>query len=148
MKISRSENMRRIRSKDTAPELFVRRLLRDRGFPGYRLHRPDLPGKPDIAFIKLKKAIQVHGCFWHGHTCREGVRKPKSNQSYWTPKIEQNRSRDDTNAAKLASLGWSVLTVWECELQRSDLAETLAVFMKTGSKARIGQGTRAVKQGR
>jgi len=121
--------MRRIRSKDTAPELFVRRLLRDLGFPGYRLHRPDLPGKPDIAFIKLKKAIQVHGCFWHGHTCREGARKPKSNQSYWTPKIERNKSRDDTNAAKLASLGWSVLTVWECELQSPELKIKLGAFM-------------------
>jgi DNA mismatch endonuclease (patch repair protein) len=131
MSLSRSDNMRRIRSKDTAPELTVRRLLRTLGFSGYRIHRADLPGKPDIAFNKQKKAIQVNGCFWHGHTCREGSRKPKSSLSYWLPKIARNQARDETNAAKLASLGWSVLTVWECELQSPDLAERLAAFMAT-----------------
>ncbi len=131
MSISRSDNMRRIRSKDTAPELAVRRLLRALGFPGYRIHRADLPGKPDIAFIRHKRAIQVHGCFWHGHTCREGSRKPKSNLAYWLPKIERNRARDETNAAKLAAIGWSVLTVWECELQSDQLADRLVAFMTT-----------------
>jgi DNA mismatch endonuclease (patch repair protein) len=129
MSISRSDNMRRIRSKDTTPELTVRRLLRTLGFPGYRIHRADLPSKPDIAFIGRKKVIQVHGCFWHSHTCREGSRKPKSNLSYWLPKIERNKARDETNAAKLALLGWSVLTVWECELQSPELTERLAAFM-------------------
>ena len=120
----RSENMRRIRAKDTAPEMAVRRLLRDMGFAGYRLHRSDLPGKPDIAFIGRKKAIVVNGCFWHGHDCKEGARAPKSNQQYWVPKIERNRQRDATNVAAMAAIGWSVLVVWECEckdlLQLSD----------------------------
>jgi DNA mismatch endonuclease (patch repair protein) len=132
MSISRSENMRRIRSKDTAPELVVRRLLRKLGFSGYRIHRADLPGKPDIAFIAHKKAIQVHGCFWHGHTCQEGSRKPKSNQSYWLPKIALNRTRDKANAAKLSLLGWSVLTVWECELQSPELTERIRAFVTGG----------------
>jgi len=137
MSISRGDNMRRIRSKNTAPELTVRRLLRMLGFPGYRIHRADLPGKPDIVFIARKKAIQVHGCFWHGHTCREGSRKPKSNQSYWLPKIARNRARDETNAAKLASLGWSLLTVWECDLQNHEkLTESLTAFMR-GSSANL-----------
>jgi len=103
--------------------------FRTLGFSGYRIHRTDLPGKPDIAFMQHKKAIQVHGCFWHGHTCLEGSRKPKSNQAYWLPKIARNRARDEVNSAKLALLGWSVLTVWECELQSPNLADRLATFM-------------------
>lgn len=131
MGMSRSDNMRRIRSKDTLPELAVRRLLRASGNSGYRLHRADLPGKPDIAFIGSKKAIQIQGCFWHGHTCSEGARKPKSNQSYWLPKIERNRMRDETNGAKLAALGWKVLTVWECDLRNQEaLAGKLRDFMR------------------
>ncbi len=130
MAITRSENMRRIRSKDTLPEMTVRRLLRDCGFAGYRLHRKDVPGKPDVAFIGRKKAIQIHGCFWHGHDCKEGVRRPKSNQEYWLPKIERNRERDRLHDANLADAGWRVLTVWECELADIDqLREKLVSFM-------------------
>jgi len=130
MSMSRSDNMRRIRSKNTVPELTVRRLLRSLGFPGYRIHRADLPGKPDIAFIARKKAIQVQGCFWHGHACPEGSRKPKSNLAYWLPKIQRNQARDAANSAKLAALGWSVLTVWECELCSPEkLTAALAAFM-------------------
>jgi len=113
----RSENMRRIRGKNTAPELSVRRLLRQMGFTGYRLHRKDLPGKPDVVFVGRKKAIVIHGCFWHGHDCKEGVRKPKSNQEYWAPKLERNRQRDATNWASLEAAGWSVFVAWECELK-------------------------------
>ncbi|MGB4592329.1 MAG: very short patch repair endonuclease, partial [Coriobacteriia bacterium] len=83
MAISRSENMRRIRSRDTAPELLVRKALRQLGHVGYRLHRRDLPGRPDVAFVGKQKAIFVHGCFWHGHDCAEGQRTPKSNLDYW-----------------------------------------------------------------
>ncbi len=130
MAIGRSENMRRIRSKDTVPELLVRRQLRALGYSGYRLHRSDLPGKPDIAFVGRKKAILMHGCFWHGHDCNEGVRKPKSNQHYWLPKIERNRARDAENQARLVNDGWSVLTLWECELGDLDeLARRLRAFM-------------------
>ena len=113
----RSENMRRIRSKDTAPELVARKLCRELGFTGYRIHRPDLPGKPDIAWIGRKLAIFVHGCFWHGHSCAEGIRKPKSNQYYWIPKIERNRQRDAQHIAALQRMGWRVLVVWECEIK-------------------------------
>lgn len=117
MNIGRSENMRRIRSSDTAPEIAVRLLVRTLGFPGYRLHRKDLPGKPDIAYVGRKKAIFVHGCFWHGHDCKEGSRRPKSNTGYWLPKIENNARRDAAHVAELQSKDWSVLVVWECELR-------------------------------
>lgn len=117
MAIGRSENMRRIRSKDTGPELVVRKLLRDLGFSGYRIHRKDLPGKPDVAFVGRKKAVMIHGCFWHGHDCKEGLREPKSNREYWLTKIEGNRERDKKHVTELESNGWEVLTVWECELR-------------------------------
>jgi DNA mismatch endonuclease, patch repair protein len=144
----RSRIMRAVRSRDTGPELAVRHLLRDLGFRGYRKNRKEIPGKPDIAFIGQKKAIFVHGCFWHGHVCQHGANAPKSNQSYWLPKIARNKARDEVNSSKLASLGWSALTVWECELRRSDLAETLAAFMRTGSEVHAGKGTRVVEQKR
>ena len=116
----RSENMRQIRGKDTVPELAVRKLCRELGFTGYRIHRKDLPGKPDLAWIGRKLAIFVHGCFWHGHECAEGIRKPKSNQDYWIPKIERNRERDIENIAALKAEGWKVLVVWECEITEKD----------------------------
>ena len=109
--------MRRIRGKNTGPELAVRGLLRALGFTGYRLHRKDLPGRPDVAFVGRRKAILIHGCFWHGHDCKVGRREPKSNRDYWLPKIERNRRRDAAHQVELARLGWSVLTVWECELR-------------------------------
>lgn len=131
MAIGRSENMRRIRSKDTSPELVVRKLLRGLGFTGYRIHRKDLAGKPDVAFIGRKKAVMIHGCFWHGHNCKEGLRKPKSRLDYWLPKIEGNRWRDEKHRAELSAMGWSVLTVWECELaDPAMVAEKLAAFLK------------------
>lgn len=131
MGMSRSENMRRIRSRDTAPELRVRRALRELGHAGYRLHRSDLPGKPDVAFLGKKKAIFVHGCFWHGHDCAEGMRKPKSNVDYWLPKIERNRARDDECVRALESHGWSVLVLWECEIGSAEaLAVALEEFMR------------------
>lgn len=117
----RSENMRRIRAKDTAPELMARKLCREQGFTGYRIHRADLPGKPDIAWVGRKLAIFVHGCFWHGHDCAEGIRKPKSNQSYWIPKIKRNQQRDADNIAALQATGWKILVVWECEIKNTSL---------------------------
>ncbi|GGE53100.1 very short patch repair endonuclease [Agaricicola taiwanensis] len=125
----RSANMRAIRSKNTKPELAVRALLRRAGFVGYRLHRPDLPGRPDIAFIKWKKAIFVHGCFWHGHNCKTGTRKPDSHQDYWLPKIEGNRQRDLRDVAALAGAGWNVMTVWECEIRDPFLSDRLTNFL-------------------
>lgn len=113
---SRSENMRRIRSKDTLPEMLVRRCIYSMGYR-YRLHVRDLPGKPDLVFRKAKKAILVHGCFWHQHTqCREG-RIPGSKAEYWRPKLERNVKRDLMNLAELKQLGWKTLILWECELR-------------------------------
>jgi DNA mismatch endonuclease, patch repair protein len=122
--------MRRIRAKNTSPEMVVRRLLRHIGFTGYRLHRKELPGRPDIAFMGRKKAIVVNGCFWHGHDCREGSRIPKSNQAYWLQKIEKNRIRDGANSEEMSRRGWRVLVVWECECKDlMILEERLRAFM-------------------
>ena len=130
MGMSRSDNMRLIRGKNTGPEMAVRRLLREMGLKGYRLHRKDLPGKPDVVFVGKRKAILIHGCFWHGHDCKAGLREPKSNRDYWLPKIERTRQRDTAHLAELEQLGWSVLTVWECELRNSAaLAAKLGAFM-------------------
>ncbi len=111
----RSATMRAVKSRDTSPELAVRALLR--GFaPGYRLHRKDIPGNPDIAYVGRKLAIFVHGCFWHGHDCARGARMPKANADYWAAKISRNRVRDAAHRETLAALGWRALTIWECEL--------------------------------
>jgi len=125
----RSANMRSIRSKDTKPELRVRALLRKLGMTGYRLHRKDLPGRPDIAFIGRKKAIFVHGCFWHGHDCPEGRRRPASRQGYWLPKIAGNQARDARHAEALQAAGWDILLVWECDARSEDLGERLETFV-------------------
>ena len=112
----RSAVMRAVKSQDTGPELAVRRLLREFA-PGYRLHRADLPGKPDIVYGKRKLAIFVHGCFWHGHDCARGARAPKANAEYWRGKIERNRARDARNLEALAALGWRTVVVYECALK-------------------------------
>jgi DNA mismatch endonuclease (patch repair protein) len=112
----RSAVMRRVKGKDTSPELKVRRLLR-RLSVGYRLHRADLPGKPDIAMPGRKLVLFVHGCFWHGHDCARGARMPKANRSYWEAKIARNRARDAEHRADLEAKGWRAVTLWECELK-------------------------------
>lgn len=109
--------MRRVYSKNTTPELLVRKILRTSGYSGYRLHRDDLPGKPDIAWIGKKLAIFINGCFWHGHTCRRGARLPKTNAEYWRIKIQRTLQRDKKNKDLLNAEGWRILTLWECELQ-------------------------------
>jgi DNA mismatch endonuclease (patch repair protein) len=130
----RSENMRQIRGKNTAPELAIRKLCRAIGFPGYRIHRKDLPGKPDLAWIGRKQAIFVHGCFWHGHDCSEGSRKPKSNRGYWIPKIEHNQQRDAENIAALRATGWNVLVIWECEInEQGRLSKRLQQFLSANT---------------
>lgn len=119
MGMNRSENMRRIRSKDTAPEMAVRRLAHGLGYR-YRLHRKDIPGKPDLVFPGRRKVIFIHGCFWHQHPgCREG-RPPKSNAAYWLPKLERNIERDKAALAQLAAAGWDALVVWECETKNHE----------------------------
>jgi DNA mismatch endonuclease, patch repair protein len=126
---SRSENMRRIRSKDTQPEMVVRRCIHAMGYR-YRLHVRDLPGKPDLVFRKTKKVIFVHGCFWHQHSrCREG-RVPKSKTKYWRSKLKRNVERDQAHLASLKQLGWKTLVLWECELQNEErLHRRLAKFL-------------------
>ena len=125
----RSANMRAIRSKGMKPEMAVRRAAYALGYR-YRLHRRDLPGKPDMAFIGMRKAIFVHGCFWHQHPdCREG-RPPKSNSAYWGPKLARNVERDLENERRLTEAGWKVLTVWECETgDRISLSGKLRSFL-------------------
>ncbi|MGB6724606.1 MAG: very short patch repair endonuclease, partial [Terracidiphilus sp.] len=105
---SRSALMSRIGSKDTAPELSVRKLLHALGYR-FRLHRRDLPGTPDIALPSRKKVIFVNGCFWHAHGCRIG-RPPKSRQEFWLPKLQKNRAKDARNRRALRNLGWGVIT--------------------------------------
>lgn len=119
--ISRSENMRRIRSKNTKPEMLVRQLVHALGYR-YRLHRKDLPGKPDLAFIARRKAIFVHGCFWHQHpdkNCSD-ARLPKSHTDYWLPKLERNTARDAQHIHALQEAGWQVLVIWDCETRDRD----------------------------
>lgn len=126
----RSALMGRIRSKDTKPERVVRSILHHLGYR-FRLHRKDLPGKPDIVLPRHRKVILVHGCFWHGHTCNLAS-KPKSNRKYWHDKIKSNRERDARNLKELESLGWSVLVLWECEIRRLEGLEVrLAAFMES-----------------
>ena len=111
----RSERMSRIRQKDTGPELIVRRLVYAMGYR-YRLHRADLPGRPDMAFIGRKKAIFVHGCFWHQHQGCGHYRMPKSRRDFWLPKLRTNVERDERAIRELHAMGWSVLVIWECQL--------------------------------
>lgn len=112
----RSWNMARIRSKDTEPELWVRRLVHSLGFR-YRLHRRSLPGCPDLVFPSKRKVIFVQGCYWHRHDCPNGQRMPKSNTAYWAMKFQANQLRDIQNLEALRALGWEVLQIWECELE-------------------------------
>ena len=112
----RSAVMRRVKGKDTSPELKVRKALTRLGVR-YRLHRKDLPGNPDIVLAGRKRALFVHGCFWHGHDCRRGSRVPKQNRDYWIGKVARNRVRDLASREALAALGWRVETIWECELK-------------------------------
>ena len=111
----RRRTMQAVKSKDTTPELLVRSLTHRMGYR-FRLHRKDLPGKPDLVFPGTHKAIFVHGCFWHGHDCARGARVPKSNRDYWTKKIARNQERDHAACAALARSGWTSLVVWECDL--------------------------------
>lgn len=114
--------MQAVKSSDTKPELTVRRCLHGMGYR-YRLHRKDLPGRPDIAFIARRKAIFVHGCFWHRHGCPKG-RLPKSRLEYWKPKLEANVLRDQAKIDELKLLGWKTLVVWQCELADKDALAT------------------------
>lgn len=128
---SRSRNMAAIRSKNTKPELIVRSIAHRLGYR-FRLHAKDLPGNPDLVFRSRKKVIFVHGCFWHQHSsakCRDG-RMPKSNRSYWKPKLLKNVERDKRSLAALRALKCKVLVIWECETKNPDrLVRVLTKFL-------------------
>lgn len=122
--VERSIRMGRVHGRDTKPEMLVRRLLHGMGYR-YRLHRKDLPGRPDIVFGKRRKVIFIHGCFWHRHsdpTCRL-ARLPKTRLEFWEPKLTANAERDARHYEALRQLGWEVLVVWECELRHSEQLE-------------------------
>lgn len=126
----RRYTMRQVRSQDTKPEMRVRRLTHRMGYR-YRLHRKDLPGKPDLVFPGRKKIIFVHGCFWHRHDCPAGRKLPQTNQNYWMKKLDRNRMRDQQNYARLQALGWSILVIWECETKdEALLAERISLFLE------------------
>lgn len=128
----RSANMRLIKSKNTGPELVVRKICRELGYRGYRLHRNNLPGKPDVAFVRRKIALFVNGCFWHGHNCRKGSRTPKQNMEYWHAKIAKNQERDAEHQDALRMLGWKFLVIWECELKdKKSLTKKIQAFLNS-----------------
>lgn len=121
--------MRAVKGADTTPELAVRRLAHGMGFR-FRLHRKDLPGKPDLTFPRLRKVIFVNGCFWHGHDCARGTRVPVQNRDYWTRKVARNVERDRNAQFALQRLGWKSLVVWECEIKdRNRLRRALRRFL-------------------
>ena len=122
-KKKRSEIMSKIRGKNTMPELHVRKFLFSKGFR-YRLHDKSLPGTPDIVSKKNKLAIQVRGCFWHGHKCNKGG-LPKSNRKFWKTKIKNNKKRDKKNDRKIRSLGFKLIIIWECELKKNKFKKKL-----------------------
>lgn len=126
----RSYNMSRIKGKNTKPELLVRKWLWSRGYR-YRLHRKDLPGKPDIVFPRQRKAVFVHGCFWHKHDCRY-FKWPRTNREFWKKKINENVRRDQKNYQDLIADGWNYFIVWECELKEdiAGLWDRLAEFLE------------------
>ena len=125
----RSAVMRRVKSRDTTPELAVRRSLRTAGI-GYRLGGCGLAGKPDVVMKGRRVALFVHGCFWHGHDCARGSRQPKTNADYWRTKISRNRERDARNDAALTEAGWRVITVWECEMRSPGFAADLVAVIR------------------
>ena len=124
----RSKNMRAIRSKNTKPEILVRRALHAAGFR-YRHHVPGMPGKPDIVFSKFNAAILIHGCFWHGHDCKF-FKLPSTRTEFWRAKIEKNRINDAKAFETLVSSGWRVAVVWECEICRRPNEDQLSLTLR------------------
>jgi DNA mismatch endonuclease (patch repair protein) len=139
--MDRSANMRAIRSKDMLPELAVRRLVHKLGYR-FRLHRVDLPGKPDLVFASRRKVIFVHGCFWHSHNCK-AAHVPKSNRDYWIPKLQRNQLRDEKNIATLKAKGWKSIVIWECEVKlTSGVIPKIRKFLGSRAKHRHHKLTR------
>lgn len=125
----RSYNMSKIKGKNTKPELIVRSLLHKNGFR-YRLHSKDLPGKPDIALIKYKTIVFVHGCFWHGHEGCKYFVIPKTRTKFWMDKINRNKAKDAEVFDALTELGWKIITIWECDLKKDKIETTLKSLLE------------------
>jgi DNA mismatch endonuclease (patch repair protein) len=122
--------MAQVRCQDTTPEMKVRRLAHALGYR-FRLHRKDLPGKPDIVFPRFKKVVYVHGCFWHGHQGCKASKRPSSNTEYWNAKLDSNIKRDQNNLKKLIEAGWEPLVIWECQTTNQDeLRLIISEFLK------------------
>lgn len=122
----RSHIMAAVKSRNTTPEIIVRRIVHRLGYR-FRLHRKDLPGIPDIVLPRLRKIINVHGCFWHLHTCPRGQRAPVNNAAYWQLKRERNARRDKQILKLLRKAGWHVLIIWECQLRSAEAVERRVV---------------------
>ncbi|OJJ12967.1 hypothetical protein BKI51_02555 [Alphaproteobacteria bacterium AO1-B] len=140
----RSARMARVRHKDTKPEMLIRRGLHARGFR-FRLHRKDLPGKPDLTLARYQAVIEVRGCFWHGH---EGCgRRPKSREAFWNEKIDGNRARNARNEEQLLAMGWRVLVIWECamvgpgRLSADELLDRAAAWLEGHANQGVIAGT-------
>ncbi len=132
----RSQIMSRVSSKNTKPELVVRSLLHNMGYR-FRLHRNDLPGKPDITLPKYKKIIFVHGCFWHGHIDCPRAKRPTTNKKFWNEKLNKNIERDKITVNNLKQLGWDVLTVWTCEVKDTEKLRNKLLSFIEGHKEGI-----------
>lgn len=139
-KATRSRMMSGIRAKNTAPELYVRQRLHAKGFR-FRLHAKDIPGKPDIVLPKHNALIQVHGCFWHGHGCKQ-CKTPATNTEFWQEKISSNQQRDNQNLCKQKENGWRTLVIWECAIRLSiqqkasfDLIESIGLWLNSNNSA-------------
>jgi DNA mismatch endonuclease (patch repair protein) len=128
--VKRSTIMAAVKSRDTGPEVVIRKALHRRGYR-YALHSADLPGKPDLVFRSRRKVVFVHGCFWHGHRCKKG-RLPKSKIAFWTAKMAANKARDRKVAGLLRRQGWSVLSVWQCQTRQLEkLVDKIAMFIES-----------------
>ena len=132
-KEQRHRTMASIRSKDTKPELIVRKFLWNRGFR-YRLNNPRLPGHPDIVLKKYRTCVFVNGCFWHGHENCTYYSIPKTNTTFWRNKIERNKQRDIREQKSLAQMGWHCIIIWECELKTQNRSKTLESLAFTLNK--------------
>lgn len=128
-KEQRSYCMQRIKGKNTKPEILVRKYIHEKGFR-FRLHTANLPGRPDIVLKKYKTVIFVNGCFWHGHSKCKNAKRPQTNMDFWSNKITSNKKRDKKNLILLHELGWYVITVWECELEKNNSPKTLKTIIE------------------
>ncbi|MBM3517747.1 MAG: DNA mismatch endonuclease Vsr [Alphaproteobacteria bacterium] len=134
----RSRVMAAVKGRDTIPEKLVRSTLYREGFR-FRLHRRDLPGNPDIVLPRYRSIVFVHGCFWHGHDCRKGRRRPQSRSEFWTAKLEGNIARDCANQVALTAKGWKVFTVWTCQTE-SDTRRVLSSLRRQRNKRLLSTG--------